>query len=120
MPPARPQDSSGKGWSVERAEELLCSLNGVVSARVVGKPGAEVEEIHLLTTEEVGPKQTVRNVESALLAEFGLSVDHRRISVAQTREKGRGNGSTITQNDSSRSRSTVRSVHRTSKSSAVR
>ena len=60
--------------------------------RVVGTPGGVIEEIHVLTNEEIGPKQTVRNVESALLAEFGVSVDHRKISVAQTKDGGRGNG----------------------------
>ncbi|MDX1645556.1 MAG: hypothetical protein R3304_00325 [Longimicrobiales bacterium] len=40
----------------------------------------------MLTTDEVRPKQTVRNVESALLAQLDLSVDHRKISVAQTTE----------------------------------
>lgn len=71
-------------WSIQEAERLLMSLQGVVSARVVARPGGEIEEIHLLTTDQVKPKQTVRNVESALLAHLDLSVDHRRISVAQT------------------------------------
>jgi hypothetical protein len=71
-------------WTIEEAERLLLSLPGVVSARVVARPGGEVEEIHLLTTTEVKPKQTVRNVESALLARLDLHVDHRKISVAQT------------------------------------
>jgi hypothetical protein len=78
--------SRSEGWTVERAEELLRSLTGVVSARVVVGADGEVEEIHLLTTEQVGPKQTVRNVESALAAHLDLVVDHRRISVAQTKE----------------------------------
>ena len=64
------------------------SLQGVVSARIIARPGGEVEEVHMLTTAEVKPKQTVRNVESALLAHLDLSVDHRKISVAQTTEKG--------------------------------
>lgn len=72
------------GWSIEDAEHLLTSLTGVVSARVVTRPGGEVEEIHVLTTREVAPKQTVRNVESALLAHLDLEVDHRKISVAQS------------------------------------
>ncbi|MGD8869165.1 MAG: hypothetical protein PVI01_16205 [Gemmatimonadales bacterium] len=75
------------GWSIEDAEQLLLSLTGVVSARVVTRPGGEVEEIHLLTTDEVAAKQTVRNVESALLAHLDLEVDHRKISVAQTKER---------------------------------
>src|SRR5438552_18620818 len=86
MPPA------GEGWTVERAEELLRSLTGVLSARVVTAASGEVEEIHILTTEQVGAKQTVRNVESALLAHLDLTVDHRRISVAQTKETQKSNG----------------------------
>jgi hypothetical protein len=81
-----PKESQA-GWSIEDAEQLLLSLKGVVSARLVTRPGGEVEEIHLLTTDEVSAKQTVRNVESALLAHLGLEVDHRKISVAQTKER---------------------------------
>lgn len=54
---------------------------------MVTKPGGEVEEIHVLTTDDIGAKQTVRNVESALLAHLDLPVDHRKISVAQTKER---------------------------------
>ncbi|MHB1191648.1 MAG: hypothetical protein ACYC6F_01265 [Longimicrobiales bacterium] len=78
---------SRAGWSIEDAEQLMLSLKGVVAARLVTRPGGEVEEIHLLTTDEVSAKQTVRNVESALLAHLGLAVDHRKISVAQTKER---------------------------------
>lgn len=71
-------------WTIEEAEDLILSLTGVTAARVVMRPGGEVSEIHVVTTREVTPKQTVRNVESALLAHLGLAVDHRKISVAQT------------------------------------
>ncbi|MDH3206633.1 MAG: hypothetical protein OEO79_08470 [Gemmatimonadota bacterium] len=73
-------------WTIQEAERLLLSLQGVVSARIVARPGGVVEEIHLLTSTDVKPKQTVRNVESALLAHLDLSVDHRKISVAQTQD----------------------------------
>jgi hypothetical protein len=75
--------SSGEQWSIDRAEDLLGSLTGVVSVRVVAGPDGTVDEVHLLTTDEIGPKQTVRNVESALLAHYRLKIDHRKISVAQ-------------------------------------
>lgn len=77
-------DDAEGGWSVEDAELLLNSLNGVISVRMVAEAGGEIAEIHLVTTQEVSPKQTVRNVESALLAQLGINVDHRKISVAQT------------------------------------
>lgn len=69
---------------LQRAERLLSGLTGVVSARIVADPEGNIEEIHVLTDQSASPKQTVRNVESALLAELHLSVDHRKVSVAQT------------------------------------
>jgi len=77
---------SGDPWGVRRAENLLTSLQGVLSARIVVSPLGEVEEVHVLTQGGTPPKQVVRNVESALLAHLGLRVDHRKISVAQTAE----------------------------------
>lgn len=82
-----PQSSSsiaGSVLPVQRAEELLLTLPGVIAARVIAGETGTISEVHLLTTMDVSPKQTVRNVESALLAHFGLRVDHRKISVATT------------------------------------
>lgn len=73
-----------QAWTIQAAEALLRSLKGVVSVRIVARPGGGVEEIHMLTTHEVSPKLTVRNVESALMAHFGVQIDHRKVSVAQT------------------------------------
>ncbi len=73
-------------WGVRRAENLLTSLEGVLSARVVTTPLGEVSEVHVLAQAGLPPKQLVRNVESALLAHLGLRVDHRKISIAQTAE----------------------------------
>lgn len=78
--------SSPDVWGVRRAENLLTSLSGVLSARVVTTPLGEVSEVHILAQAGVAAKQIVRNVESALLAQLGLKVDHRKISVAQTAE----------------------------------
>lgn len=71
-------------WGVKRAENLITSLTGVLSARVVVTPQGEVSEVHVLTLSDVQPKQVVRNIESALMAQLGLKIDHRKISVAQT------------------------------------
>ncbi|AMW05420.1 hypothetical protein GEMMAAP_12645 [Gemmatimonas phototrophica] len=43
-----------------------------------------MDEIHVLTTDQVPPKNTVRNIESALMAQLGLRVNHRKISIATT------------------------------------
>ena len=71
-------------WGVRRAENLLTSLEGILSARVVTTPLGEVSEVHILAQAGLAPKQLVRNIESALLAQLGLKIDHRKISIAQT------------------------------------
>jgi hypothetical protein len=85
-PPARTPapDPIPDPWGVRRAENLLTSLEGILSARVVTTPLGEVSEIHILAQSGLQPKQLVRNIESALLAQLGLKVDHRKISIAQT------------------------------------
>src|SRR5205807_2703009 len=90
-PPPRPRGGGGGGgggvpdpWGVKRAENLLTSLTGVLSASVVVTPQGEVSEIHALTRNDLPAKQVVRNIESALMAQLGMKIDHRKISVAQT------------------------------------
>jgi len=63
-------------------EETLRLIPGVLSARIVGDAGDPVE-VHVLAESGRHPKQVARDVESCLAAKFGLSIDHRRISVAQ-------------------------------------
>lgn len=87
-----PADSSliaGSVLPIQRAEELLATLPGVISARIVAGANGAVEEIHILTGTEVTPKQTVRNVESALIAHLGMRVSHKKISVATSDETQR-------------------------------
>jgi hypothetical protein len=79
---------AGSVLPIKRAEELLATLPGVIAARIIASDNGAVDEIHVLTTSEVTPKQTVRNIESALIAHLGMRVDHRKISVATTLETG--------------------------------
>lgn len=69
-----------------RVERLIACLSGVVSVRAIAGEDGRVQEIHVLTTPELQPKQVVRNVESALSAGLGLEVDRRIVSVAQVRD----------------------------------
>jgi len=71
-------------WGMKRVENLITALTGVLSARVVVTPLGEVSEVHVLTKSDMQPKQVVRNIESALMAQLGFKIDHRKISVAQT------------------------------------
>jgi hypothetical protein len=80
---------AGSVLPIKRAEELLQTLPGVIAARIIASETGAVDEIHVLTSAEVTPKQTVRNIESALIAHLGMRVDHRKISVATTLEQRR-------------------------------
>ena len=73
-------------WGMKRIEKLLVELDGVGSIKIVADGHGGIDEIHVLSNSPLGPKRVVRNIESALLAEFGLQIDHRKISVARTRQ----------------------------------
>ncbi|QJR34374.1 hypothetical protein [Gemmatimonas groenlandica] len=75
---------AGSVLPIRRAEELIATLPGVLSVRIVPNETGAVDEIHVLTTDLVLPKNTVRNIESALMAQLGLRVNHRKISIATT------------------------------------
>jgi len=75
---------AGTVLPLQRAEELLASLHSVISVRIVATESGGVDTIHVLTTGETTPKQMVRNIESALMAQLGMRVDHRKVSVATT------------------------------------
>lgn len=75
---------AGSVLPLRRAEELIATLPGVLSVRIVPNDSGAIDEIHVLTTDAVPPKATVRNIESALIAQLGLRVNHRKISIATT------------------------------------
>ena len=73
---------AGSVLPLKAAESLIQTLPGVVAVRIVADERGSVGEVHVLTTPELTPKQTVRNIESALMAQLGMKVDHRKVSVA--------------------------------------
>ncbi len=64
-------------------KELACKLPGVLSAELRRDEDGMLREIHVLSDLSRAPKQTVRDIQSALSAKYALTVDHRIISVAQ-------------------------------------
>lgn len=64
-------------------DKLMSSLNGVLAARTVLNDQDEIIEIHILSDLTKSPKQLVRDIQSAIMAAFGLEIDYRLISVAQ-------------------------------------
>lgn len=86
QPQVNPQSSpiAGSVLPLQKAEELIASLQDVVSARITATDTGSVDTIHVLVSGGVSAKAVVRNIESALMAQLGLRVDHRKISVAAT------------------------------------
>lgn len=89
LPQVNPQSSAiaGSVLPLQKAEELISSLQDVVSVRITASASGSVDTIHVLVNGGVPAKSVVRNIESALMAQLGLRVDHRKISVAATAMK---------------------------------
>ena len=86
--------------AVADIEGTLSRLRGVVSARLVRDERGEIQEVHVLADALRHPKQIGRDIESALFSEFGIRIDHRKISIAQT-PRGRGTDSGLSRDSSS-------------------
>ncbi|MBC8086399.1 MAG: hypothetical protein H7Z40_03980 [Phycisphaerae bacterium] len=80
---------AGSLLPIRRAEELIATLPGVMAVRIVPNGNGEIDEIHVMSTDAVSAKQTVRNIESALMAQLGWRVNHKKISIAQSLEPSR-------------------------------
>lgn len=78
---------AGSVLPLQRAEELIASLTDVVSVRITATDSGSVDTIHVLVTGDTPAKQMVRNIESAMMAQLGLRVDHRKISIAATSKR---------------------------------
>jgi hypothetical protein len=62
-------------------EKELTKITGVRNVKVVG--GDRPSEIHVIAGNKRSPKQIVRDVQSLAVAGFGVSIDHRIVSVVQ-------------------------------------
>ena len=80
------------GPDLQAIERELCRLPDVSVARLVADGAGRIIEAHILATQDKHPKQIVRDVQSVALAEFGIEIDRRVVSVVQL-GAGDGNGS---------------------------
>ncbi|HHU49419.1 MAG: hypothetical protein ACOYEH_03425 [Caldicoprobacterales bacterium] len=71
---------------IESYQELLNKIPGIINTRIIVGEDGNLKEIHVLSDLSRGPKQIVRDVQSALIAGCNLSVDHKIISVAQVED----------------------------------
>lgn len=66
----------------DEVSALIEKIPAVQACRIIEENGLP-REIHILADDSRAPKQIARDIQSALMARFGLYVDHRLISIAQ-------------------------------------
>jgi hypothetical protein len=69
--------------TITELEGSLQQIAGVRAVRIVASDDGRIEEVHVLGLPGKAPKQLVRDIESALQALYGISIDRRKISIAQ-------------------------------------
>ena len=69
--------------TIAEIELALSQVADIKAARVVVSPEGTIEEIHVLALPTKSPKQLVRDIESTIMAAFGIPIDHRMVSIAQ-------------------------------------
>ncbi|HEY3375728.1 MAG TPA: hypothetical protein VGK02_11815 [Candidatus Aquicultor sp.] len=70
-------------YLIDEIENLLCQIEDVQAARIVVGTDQTIQEVHILANSIKGPKQLSRDIESVLMAKYGISLNHRKISIAQ-------------------------------------
>jgi len=68
-------------------EEQLTRIQGVLAARIVPGFDRRIDELHIVTSPDRGPKATVRDAQTVLLTRCSIPIDHRVISVVQVDEQ---------------------------------
>lgn len=76
-------------------QNAIEQVKGVLSARAVLDDEGQLQEVHVLARRTRNAKQIVRDVESVCNAQFGLPIDHRRISVAQIDDEEAADGPSV-------------------------
>lgn len=64
-------------------ESFLTNIKSVMSCKIITDQNNNISEIHVLSDSSRHTKQIARDIRSALMSNFNLSVDYKIISVAQ-------------------------------------
>ncbi|GAB4282701.1 MAG: hypothetical protein Kow0067_03040 [Coriobacteriia bacterium] len=92
--------------TIAEIEEALSQVSEIKAVRIVASPDGAIQEIHVLALPNKSPKQLVRDIESTIMAAFGIPVDHKKISIAQL-----GQATIPTDSPSSPARAKIKSIN---------
>lgn len=76
-------DNGISAATIIEIEGALAQVSDIKAARVVASEDGFIQEIHILALPNKTPKQLVRDIESTIMASFGIAIDHKKISIAQ-------------------------------------
>ncbi|NLM47091.1 MAG: hypothetical protein GX200_09875 [Firmicutes bacterium] len=72
-----------KDIDLQECENLIKQIRDVISVNIVMGEDKKIEEIHVLAEENRNAKQLVRDIETLLRVEYGIELDHKKISIVQ-------------------------------------
>ncbi|HEY6041419.1 MAG TPA: hypothetical protein VIX58_04750 [Anaerolineae bacterium] len=75
-----------KFFLISDLESAIAQLPDVIGVRIIA-PEGRVDEIHVISGEHIKPKMLVRDIETTLHVKFHVHIDHRCISVVQSKAK---------------------------------
>ncbi len=64
-------------------EKYIEKLEEVVSCKFVLNDQEEIEELHIVSNGKRNPKQISRDIQSILIASYGIYIDYKKISIAE-------------------------------------
>ncbi|MDW7650327.1 MAG: hypothetical protein SCK29_02355 [Bacillota bacterium] len=72
-----------KAIKLAECENLIKQIRDVISVNIVLGENKEIDEIHVLAEETRNAKQLVRDIETLLRVEYGIDLDHKKVSIVQ-------------------------------------
>jgi hypothetical protein len=78
-----------KEIKLSECETLIKQVRDVVSVNIVLGEDKQFEEIHVLAEDTRSAKQIVRDIETLLRIEYGIDLDHKKISIVQLNKEQR-------------------------------
>jgi len=67
-------------------QSVICKLPGIINCSIICNEDNSIGEIHILAALGRNVKQLVRDIQSAISAKFNITVDYKKISIAQINE----------------------------------
>jgi hypothetical protein len=71
----------------DKIKRAIGSLPDVQACNVEFNPDGTISAVHIVSSTKRAPKQIVRDIESVMLADFGIKLDHRKISIARVEDR---------------------------------